>query len=365
MWIQPLAAFPKNKPGLYRITSTGVAGGPAGRTVTVDVEVGTLPFVYGVVAGAVNGGGNGQVHHESIFATGCVSGRDKLQFDGMDMAFGIPAAVHTSGVITTSNGNGSNTCSSNFVHDPSAPCHSTYKYDQDSRGGPLASWPGCYNTARSQYTSAVFDVVNGPFYNYPTTSYIDATKLAADFKVQRPPFTQAQLDQLKALAQSDNTYYTSATGFTVPSGPDALMYFDLTSVPVTNPNNTNARVVDLNDIAVSPWNRVHDPATCPEQSLMVIIEGGNARLNSNSKLAAAVFLVSDYPYGDIFKANGTSTFTGTLYANNVDLTGTADLWMDQCFMDNPPPALTTLRTSNYREIDRPVPAATATPTPTP
>ena len=168
--------------------------------------------------------------------------------------------------------------------------------------------------------------------------------MSALYKAKRPPFTQAQLDQLKAVAQSDGTYYTSPTGFTVPAGPDAVMYFNLTAA--------SSHQVDLNDLAVSPWNRDHDPATCTSQSLLVIIEGGNAKLNSNSKLSAAVFVVSDDPYGNVSKANGTATFTGSLYANNVDMTGTADMWMDQCFINNPPPALNTVTTYNYREVDR-------------
>ncbi len=310
--------------------------------MTTDVYVNPLPFVFGIVAASVDGGGNAGVHHESIFSTGCVTGRSKIAFDGLDVAYGIPAAVHTSGLISTKNGNGS--CSGQLIHD-SDPCNTTYPYDQDSLGATLPTTSTCYNKARSVYGNlAQFNDTNSVAYNYPRTSYIDEATMASKFMAKRRPFTDAQLAQLKATAQSDGTYYTSTT-FTVPSGPDALLYFDLTS---TNPGGT----VDLNDLAVSPWNRDHDPATCPSQSLMVIIEGGNARMNSNSKLSAAVFLVSGDPYGNVSKANGTATFTGTLYANNVDLTGTADMWMDQCFMNNIPPALTSMETRNYREVDR-------------
>jgi len=347
VWIEKIAPYPANKPGIYRIHSTGLAGGPAGRTVTVDVSVTPLKFAYGIVADSVDGGGNGGVHHESIFSTGCVTGRSKIDFDGIDAAYKIPAAVRTSGLISTTNGNG--TCSGDFIHGPGQRCSADpkYRYDQDSRGGPLVAGDGCYNKAQTEFpTQPQFnDPSNTLAYKYPTTSFMDAATLASTFGATRPPFTQADLDQIKAVAQSNGTYYTSATGFPVPAGPDAVMYFDLTT---TSPG---ARV-DLNDLAVSPWNRDHDPATCPQQSLLVIIEGGDARLNSNSKLSAAVFLVSDDPYGNVSKSNGTATFTGTLYANNVDLTGTADLWMDQCFIDNTSPALMSIQTFNYREVDR-------------
>jgi len=352
VWIEKIAPFPANKPGIYRIHSTGLAGGPAGRTVTVDVRVGLLPFTNGIVAASVDGGGNAGVHYESIFSTGCVTGRSKIDFtdpttgkNTIDRAYGIPAAVHSSGLISNANGNGS--CSGDFIHSASAPCSTAYPYDQDSLGGPLPTSSPCYNKASSDYpTLPQFNTSSNTLaYQYPKTSYIDAATMSSSFAAKRPPFSQAQLDQIKAIAQEDGTYYTSATGFTVPTGADAVMYFDLTGA---NAGGT----VDLNDLAVAPWNRDHDPATCPRQSLLVIIAGGNARLNSNSKLSAAVFAVSDSPYGNISKANGTATFTGSLYGNNVDLTGTADMWMDQCFMDNPPPALTTVQTYNYREVDR-------------
>jgi hypothetical protein len=345
VWIKPIAPYPANKPGIYRITSTGVAGGPAGRTVTVDVRVSSMPITFGIVAASMDGGGNGGVHHESIFSTGCVTGRSKISFDGIDIAYGVPAAVRTSGQITTENGNGS--CSGSFIHNPGAPCNTSYPFDQDSRGAALPTTSPCYNKAASQFpTLPQFnDPADTSRYKFPTTSYMDAATLASLFTAKRPPFTNAELDRIKAVAQADGTYYTSASGFTVPPGPDAVMYFELTGA------NAGGSV-NLNDLAVAPWNRDHDPATCPEQSLLVIIEGGNAKMNSNSKLAAAVYLVSDSPNGNVTKANGTATFTGSVYANNMDLTGTADMWMDQCFIDNPPPTLLTYQTFNYREVDR-------------
>ena len=307
--------------------------------MTVDVEVSTLPFVYGVVAGAVSGGGNGEVHHESIFSTGCVSGRDKLQFDGIDIAFNIPAAVHTSGVITTTNGNGNgnnNTCSSNYIHSSSVKCNTTYPYDQDSRGGPVASTSACYNST----------------YNYTDTSFIDAAGLASSTRSCDRP-------SARLSSTSSRPSPRARTRTTPPRPASPCLRGPTRSCTSTSPAPLSATATATTPASwisttspCLPGTGFRTPTTCPQQSLMVIVEGGNARINSNSFLAAAVFLVSDSPYGDVLKANGTATFTGSLYANNVDLTGNANLWMDQCFMDNPPPALTTVRTSNYREVDR-------------
>jgi hypothetical protein len=76
------------------------------------------------------------------------------------------------------------------------------------------------------------------------------------------------------------------------------------------------------------------------------------KLNSNQQLAASVFLLSGAPYGQVFKATGTSNFIGTIYADTVNLTGTADLSMDTCFLSNVSPALLDFRLGAYRELDR-------------
>jgi len=94
-----------------------------------------------------------------------------------------------------------------------------------------------------------------------------------------------------------------------------------------------------------------DPA-CEAKSLVIIVNGGNVKLNSNQQLAASVFVLGNDPYGNVRKANGTATFIGTLYANNIDLTGTADMHMDECFKSNMSPALFDVQTSNYVELDR-------------
>jgi Tfp pilus assembly protein PilX len=377
VWIEPIAPYPANKPGLYRIHSTGVAGGPAGRSVTVDVRITPLDFVMGVMAASVVGGGDAGVHYESIFSTGCIYQRSKIEFQGIDAAYQIPAAVHTSQIITDSNGSGKTCPDTNKpIHDPTKVgeaknCNiddsGKYRYDEDKNGGALATTGSCYDYARIQYPTATqFSDPSSPAYRYPTTSFTDEATLASRYKAKRPVFTQSQLDQLKSIAVSQNSYWTTSkfrsasqpTGWTIPTDPDSVLYFDLTA---TDPGG----MVDLNDLtsnlpdgSPSPWIRTTTPplsatsALCPSRSLLVIIEGGNARLNSNSNLAGSVFLVSDDPYGNITKANGTSTFTGNIYANNIDLTGTSDLYMDACFMANVSPALARVDTFDYREVDR-------------
>lgn len=336
VWIEVISPYPANKPGLYKIHSTGVAGGPAGRKITAMVAVDAYSFPIGIVANTITGGGTADVHRASMFATGCVYRRDKIVFEGIDPVYGIPAAVHSTDVITESNGSGRYCPSTNKPIHPrtGAPatryCNTAYPYDQDINGGPL--------------TATLCQGVAGA---YPQSSYMDATLMKTLYGVSSPVFTQSMLDQLRTVAISQGNYYRYASGWASPTAAHSVLYFDLTS---TDPGGR----VDLNN--VTGWSRPPDlpanSAQCPARSLLIIIEGGNAKLNGNQNLFAATFLISDDPYGNVTKANGNSNYIGSMFANNLDLTGTADMWMDECFAQNLPPSLNEVEVYDYRELDR-------------
>lgn len=346
VWIEPLVKYPQNEVGYYRIHSTGTAGGtvanPAGRALLTDAEITGIPVPIGVMAASINGGGAASVHRESLLSTGCVYKRSAITFapGAIDIIHNIPAAVHTSQIISDDQGSGKYCPGMKKpIHPTSGTpgdryCNPAFPWDQDKNGGPLAG-TSCHLAHEGRY---------------PDTSRIATdAELFKAFKIRQNGFTQSQLDQLKTTAVSQQNYYTSASGWTAPTEDHSVLYFDLTK---TNPG----AMVDLNYLTPH-WSRVpdvpvDDPAACTDTSLLIIIEGGNARLNSNSDLYASTFLVSGDPYGNVTKANGTSRYIGTLFANNLDLTGTANLHMDECFLSNPSPALSTVRTFNYREMDR-------------
>jgi hypothetical protein len=357
-WIEPVAPFPANDPGLYRIHSTGSAAGSASRAVTADVGVTTSNVPKGIFARTISGGGNASVARESIFSTGCVYNRSKIQMapGEIDLAYGIPIAVHSSQIITDSNGTGQYCPTTNKpIHRTGAqnqnqePCNTSYPYDQDRLGGSLLGTT-CAEAETSYpdyYAPLNLDSDAG---NEMDGSYIeDDATLFKLFGIASPALTQSQIDQMRTIAQSQGNYWTSAqsTQWSSPDEPNAVMFFDLTQ---TDPGGT----VDLNDITgFSRAANISDTsATCESKSLTIVIEGGNVKLNSNQQLAASVFLTSSAPHGQVFKANGTSSFIGTIYADTVNLTGTADLSMDTCFLANVSPALLDLSLSAYRELDR-------------
>lgn len=354
--IQPVTALTPTVPGLYRIHSRGTAGTLATRDISVDVAVSTTTVPKGIVARTVSGGGSASVQRASILSTGCVYNRSKIQFSGtLDAAYGIPPAVHSSQIITDSNGSGQYCPTTKKpIHDPTKTgpakdCATAFPHDQDRLGGGDLGTGAC-GSVKSTYPSFYGQRTD---LDVPTDvdadgSYLqDDAALLALFGIRTPVLTQAQLDQLRTIAKSQGNYHRTASppagGVWAPDESHAVLFFDLAQ-------NNPGGVVDLDSI--DGFGRLPEPATCPDKSLIVVIEGGNARLNANRQLVASVFLTSSAPYGQLLKANGTADFIGSIYADSVDLTGNVDVSMDSCFVNNLSPALLSLSTSNYVERDR-------------
>lgn len=356
VWIQAVTPYPANDPGLYRIHSTGTASGAASRSVTADVTVTTTNLPKGVFARTISGGGSASVARESIFSTGCVYDRSKITMvpGELDLAYGIPIGVHSTQVITESNGSGQYCPTTRKpIHrsgpqnqDP-LPCNTAYPYDQDKLGGSLLS-TSCASTQTTYPTKYGPQDLDGVAGNEVEGSFLkDDAALFKLFGLNNPALTQAQLDQLRTVAQSQGNYWPSASGWTSPDESNAVMFFDLRGAEVGG-------VVDLNLITGfgrAP-NMADGAAACTSKSLVIVIEGGNAKLNSNQQLAASLFLTSSAPNGQVLKANGTSSFIGTIFADNVNLVGTTEISVDSCFLANVSPALLDLSVKNYVEEDR-------------
>jgi len=350
-WIEPVAPYPANDPGLYRIHAVGTAKGDARRVVEADVQVTRTTVPFGIFARTIDGGGNVDVENQSVFSTGCVYSRSKLEITGTDAAYGIPAGVHTTQIITDSEGNGQFCPTTNKpIHEAGTStekCNPLYPHDQDRFGGNLAGtacWP-TQNDYPAFYGPA--DVDNDG------TNDVDGSYLRGDgtlmklFNFLQPALSPTQMQRLRSVARSQGNYWTSSDGWTSPDEKQAVMYFDLSKTDLGG-------VVDLNKIVGfgrEPGLAANHP-DCDTRSLIIVIDGGNARLNSNQKLTASLFLTSGAPNGKILKANGTSQFIGTMYGDTADLTGTADISMDDCFLNNPSPGLLQYTQTSYRELDR-------------
>jgi hypothetical protein len=347
-WIEPIAKFPANNPGVYRIHSTGTANGFAARAVEVDLQATKQTVPLGIVANKIAGGGNVTLTNESLFSTGCVYSRSKLTMTGIDAAYGIPAGVHTSDFITDSNGTAQSCPGTNKqIHTPTSRCDSRWPYDQDSVGGSLVGTP-CASTQTLYPTFYAPGDLDGNGSTDVNGSYVrDQPALQQLYGFKKPPLSAAELEILRSVAVSQGNFHTKATGWVSPVQRQAVMYFDLTK-------DDPGGLVDLNDFVGfgrTPGLSATD-AGCTDRSLIIVIEGGNARLSSNQSLVASVFLMSTAPNGQLVRANGNSSFIGTIYADSLDFTGTASFSMDECFMSNLSTGLLKLTQTSYREVDR-------------
>ena len=345
VWIEPITPLTTSAPGRYRIHSIGTAGtGPGSRRVAVDVEVTRFGYPLAVYADSVQAGGDGAIHTESLFSKGCIFKRGQIQFEGIDLVHGIPAAAHSAQFITESQGAGTS-CSATDVkniHKPGQPCSPAYPFDQDKAGGPLDGSP-CFKPGGAAY---------------PTTSLIGTgDELGSTFGFDLAGLTAAQLDLLRTAAKEQGFYFTGTTAIPpVLQGSGAalthrnpVLFYDLQGSSVGG-------LVDLNDLSEPAYGRAvpltaTSPA-CTTRNVIVVVVNGDVRLNSNQTLVASVFSMGPAPHGQVRKANGTSELIGTLYARSLDLTGTVDIHLDDCFLQNLPGNLLSVEPKAFREVDR-------------
>ena len=317
--------------GRYLIYSVGVGGGAARRIATAEVEVKGVGAPRGGFFGhTVSGSGTAKVN-QSIFSTGCVYQRNRITMTGVD-SYGLPAAVHSSAIITDDNGT-TPTCgrSGKSIHD-SGPClaQSDGYFDQDVLGGSLVG-TSCW-TARSAYPAST------PWAKYyPDGSRIaDKGTLFALFGLKDPALSQAEIDELRSVAKAQGNYRTTsgASDQVTPNGTNAVLFYEL-----------NNGKVDLGTI------KGFEPPTtgCLPKSLIVLVSGGDVVFPSGPALAASVFVTT--PAKSYTPTGGQ--LVGTAYADSITLGGnsivsTAAL---DCFAANPSPSLLAFNVTAYREID--------------
>lgn len=358
VWIEPIAPLDVSTftPGIYRVHSIGTsAGNPGNRTVQVDVEVSPFKYPLAVYADTVTPGGSGSIFNESLFSTGCIFKRDKINFGtGLDVVYGIPPAAHTSKVITDSQGSG-RSCpdnDKNNIHVPQHPqwagngCNSKYPFDQDKLGKSTVGSP-CFGSA------------TGTSPPYPTTSLVpDEQWLRDTYDLQLEGLTADQLELLKTAAIEQGFYFTNTTAIpTVLSNaasaapyPNPILFYDLQGSSVGG-------TVDLNDLGNAysrSWPLTATAAGCTGRSAFIVVRNGNVKMNANTVITASVFALGPAPHGQVSKLNGTGKLIGTLYGRSIDLTGTGDIALDECFVENPPGQALEVNVTDFVEVDRPL-----------
>jgi len=344
------ATPPRPCTGLYRVHATGVSGnGPGARQVVADVEV--QPYAYPMGVFAENFAGNGQlgIHKQSLFTNGCVQNRVKdngggsgVRFDWdatnsrpvLDLIYDQPSAAHATGEISTSNNSCGTGSGGGPIHSASVKCNTDFAWDQSGSGGPLATTSPCYG----KYTRSDLSV-------YPTSSAFTSTELAQVYGYRPRGLTDAQFDALRSQAVSQGSY--NITPGNVSARLTALLAQGVTS-PVLYWDTGNVSLKQ-NDFPASFARSLSTDPGCTSNSVTIVVVGGDLSYqggNTSPWLSAAIFV----PDGELTGQGGRNTI-GTVFAQNIDLGGNVDFYMDQCFAANPPGAVVEAEVVDWREAD--------------
>jgi hypothetical protein len=347
------ASPPGSCSGVYRVHSTGVSGnGPGARRLAVDVKVTPYPFPIGVFSEqTMSGNGNVGVHSESIFTNGCMMNRQDDSHSGsgtqfewdaannrpvLDLVYDQPVGAHATGKISSDN----NSCGQS-IHETStgaqAKCNTTFKFDQEARGGALTPGDGCYGA----YTRSDGTV-------YPTTSLFTAQDLQ-NVGYRPRGLTDAQYDALKEQAQAEGTY-------NLPIASVASTLTSLAAAGVSSPvlywDSAFSSSVSLssNDLPPAFLRSLDNNASCASNSLTIVVTrpDGLSYTGGNTEpyLVASIFV----PDGTL-TGQGGRNIIGTVFAKTVDLGGNPDFYLDQCFASNPPGGTLDAQVINWREDD--------------
>lgn len=349
VWIEPVQPFiPGRQEGRYRVHSIGSANGTGTRTVVEDVVITPFSFPIAVYGDQINAGGGGKILTESLFTSGCVFKRSRLNFQGVDPVYGIPAAAHSNSIITDDqvpgNGSGCPTTSGRNEH-ISGPCNTSYPFDQDAQGGSL-SGTSCYQLGAT---------MAGSDPTYAKTSYM--SDVAKTYGFSQSGLTSAELDMLRTSAQQQGFYFTDTSQIpavlqanaTAKNYPNPVLFYDLKGAAVGGS-------VNLGQLDATTYGRPSPlsstDSACSTVNFILVVVNGNVQLQSNATLVGSIFAMGPSPYGQILKSNGTANLIGTMYGRSIDMTGTVNVNLDDCFLANLPGNLLNVRPTNFREVDR-------------
>lgn len=181
---------------------------------------------------------------------------------------------------------------------------------------------------------------------YPTTSRFTALDLQS-YGYRPRGLTDAVYDSLRSQAQAQGTYNIAA-------GAVSQKLTDLAAAGIDSP----VLYWDNGDISLASgdfpaaYKRTLDASTsCAGNSVTIVVSGPGNDLEygggrSAPYLAASIFV----PDGMLSGQGGLNTI-GTVFANVIDLGGSPDFYMDECFVNNPPGATLDATATNWREDD--------------
>lgn len=370
VWVEEQTRFLASSPaeGVYVVHSTGTLDdsphadcqGVVGacRSVTAQVVVTNFGFGTGVYGKSIlgNSSGNATIKNQSIFTTGCfpMRGRGSLLIEGFDAAHGIPAGVHTSGIIVDGPASG---CDNNAKSIHAAdPCNEKFPYDQDSQGGLLettACWTKIVGASAAASATTNTDVYGkaDPVGSDQVwgSKIVSRQGMQETFGLAYPPLTLTQIERLQEIAEEDGTY-TKSTSWPTDPAKRGVFFFDLGD----QSSKGHGKVPEV-DLAAIP--APFDAASGACSGAVVIIRNGNASISPSEKNAvvgASVFLLSSGATATSEVTTGIATLNGGhlyggLFAEGIDFGGDTFLEPASCADDSSNPALLTINVTSYSE----------------
>jgi Tfp pilus assembly protein PilX len=340
VWITTIRSYapPAVKTGLYRVHAIGRSGGsPGAKALTADVSVKPASYPIGVYSTRLVGNGNTGIYNEMLFTQDCVSPRydgsgNGLRFDGIDPYWGEPASANSTTQVSTANNCGS----SGYVHRTSdCPSEPSLYFDRTEDGGPLPVGSPCTFT----YTKP--DGTTGR----RESSKFSLEILEQDYGFQPGGLSESQYKSLKSRAQSLNMYnapvgslLTRLQAAVAAGVAQPVIYYD----------NVSSVSLSRTDIPAPTFARAPGE-TCTPYSVVIVVRNGNMVYQGGTSewRDLAIFV----PEGN-FNGNGGYNILGTLFTQELNITGGQRFELDECFIRNLPGPVLDLEVVAFREDDR-------------
>ena len=342
VWITFLRRYapPAVKTGLYRVHSIGRSGrGPGAKALTVDVEITPASYPIGIYGTRLVGNGGTSLYNEMLFTQDCVSPRyngsgNGMRFEGTDPYWGEPASANSTGQVSTDNNCGSN----GYIHSATAPCptNAALRFDRTQTGGALPVGSPC------SFTYVKPDGTTGRRESSRFTMEI----MERDYKFQPGGLSDSQYKALKARAQSLGTYNIPVAD--IHSRLVAAVAAGVAQ-PVVYYDNMSQVSFASTDIPSPTFARAPNQTPCTPNSVVFIVRNGNVTYQGGTSVwrDMAMFV----PEGN-FNGNGGYNILGTLFTQELSITGGQRFELDPCFIRNLPGPVLNLKVVGFREDDR-------------
>lgn len=339
-------------PQLYAISSTGTAV-TGTRTIRSVVSISGSGLPVGVFVNTIDANGNPDFTNISIFATGDIIGRDKINVGGIDLHFtiadvygsgsttqGAPAAVHTLGAIYGKQSGGKR----KPIHPPNPNC----SVGRGPQGQSMWDSSGTGGTVTAACTPAWTFPVGWAGPPYPPTTKFTAADYArvGGGRPSLPQLNDAEYASLKATAQASGIYCNIPA-----SGPTTCTKNGVAhSGSITDITGLPNQFVAYYDFAPGSggnlsWNNTVQP--CPTKSATVVARNADVTLRGGGVMYGTIVA----PEGAV-DAAGNYVVYGSVIANSMRLRGTAGFALDTCSANNAPSTTLNVSPGRWSEVDR-------------